>query len=375
MTQTGREDGRSNTRLERYLVDYAFREGHQNVAELISKTYNIEEYVDASLWKELHAIQHALESATPSAAAALQWCKENSQALKKAKSTLELSLRLQEFVELCRVSSHPEALEYFQKWLQPYLTVATSTPVPNDTADWDAQTLAWMRDTIIATAGLLTYSPRTRIGKYQKMYEPSRWFTLSTYFRTVYLSLLSLPPLPLLSLALSAGLACLKTTSCLPARQSTASHSTSPTSHLHPPSRRTPDLLDLIAAPSPSSTATVFPSSPLSHSHHEPPLPPSLPPSLESLVMHPQRSCPLCYSPLSQLADEVPRGHWATSSIVCGISGKVIAGGEELRVLPNGRVYSREALKRMAERYGGRVVCPKTGEEFEEREGRKVFIS
>lgn len=46
-------------------------------------------------------------------------------------------------------------------------------------------------------------------------------------------------------------------------------------------------------------------------------------------------------------------------------------------VLPNGRVYSKEGLELLVSQNekDGMVRCPRTGDEFEFSEAKKVFIS
>ena len=56
-----------------------------------------------------------------SATAALAWASENRARLKKAKSRLEFDLRLQEFVEMARKGSLPEALAYARKFFPAFV--------------------------------------------------------------------------------------------------------------------------------------------------------------------------------------------------------------------------------------------------------------
>jgi macrophage erythroblast attacher len=62
----------------------------------------------------------------------------------------------------------------------------------------------------------------------QELYSPSRWTTLANLFMQTHNNLLALPPVPLLHIALSAGLSSLKTPSCHSSHAS--SSSISPTS-------------------------------------------------------------------------------------------------------------------------------------------------
>lgn len=85
-----------------------------------------------------------------------------------------------------------------------------------------------------------------------------------------------------------------------------------------------------------------------------------LPPAMEG---SPSAECPICSSPLGQLAPEVPYSHHVNSTIVCGISGKVVEGdggeGGQLvamvsKLTGEARVYSREVSRRS--RFGPRTL-------------------
>jgi macrophage erythroblast attacher len=91
----------SRTRLSRLLVDYLLRSGYTESAAHLAKSKNIEELVDVDAFVSAHKIESSLcEGKT--VVLALNWCKENGQALKKLGVNLEFELRLQQFIELVR---------------------------------------------------------------------------------------------------------------------------------------------------------------------------------------------------------------------------------------------------------------------------------
>lgn len=74
-------------------------------------------------------------------------------------------------------------------------------------------------------------------------------------------------------------------------------------------------------------------------------------PPVHPLEGNPSAECPICSSPLGQLAPEVPYSHHVNSTIVCSISGKVVEGdgGEggqlvalQSRMTGEARVYSKD---------------------------------
>jgi macrophage erythroblast attacher len=141
------------------------------------------------------------------------------------------------------------------------------------------------------------------------MYSHDRWNFLSDLFIRTHHELLSLPPRPLLHIALSAGLSALKTPSCHSAYASSTSNPLSTTSSV----------------------------------------------------------CPICSTELNELARHVPYAHHTKSAVE---SDPVI--------LPNGRMYGRERLLEMSRKVGfvaeGMVKDPTTGDIFDERDMKKVYI-
>ena len=75
------------------------------------------------------------------------------------------------------------------------------------------------------------------------------------------------------------------------------------------------------------------------------------------------------------MAKEVPWSHHVNSTIVCSISGKIMDEDNPPMCLPNGYVYSKEALEEMATQRNGIVTCPRTGDQCDFSALRKVFIS
>ncbi|KAA8625894.1 CLTH multi-domain protein [Pyrenophora tritici-repentis] len=63
-------------------------------------------------------------------------------------------------------------------------------------------------------AGLLAYKPCDGVEPYHTLYSPTRWSHLADLFLQTHHTLYSLPPRPLLHIALSAGLSALKTPAC-----------------------------------------------------------------------------------------------------------------------------------------------------------------
>ncbi|KAJ7664299.1 CTLH/CRA C-terminal to lish motif domain-containing protein [Mycena rosella] len=182
----------ADTRLDRWLVDWALRNGKEKTARMIAKEKHIETLVDIDLFSDIKRIEGAL--ARHSCTEALAWCSENKSALRKMKSTLEFDLRLQEYIELIRAYKFQEAIEYSKKHL----------------VSWQETHL----EQIHLAVALLAFPPSTACVRYKRLYDISRWTALVQSFRQAIYSLNTLPAEPLLHLSLYAGLASLKLPAC-----------------------------------------------------------------------------------------------------------------------------------------------------------------
>ncbi|KAJ2084245.1 GID complex subunit containing RING finger motif [Coemansia sp. RSA 988] len=157
---------------------------------------------------------------------------------------------------------------------------------------------------------LLAFSPDTRCPPYKSMFDETRWSQLALEFRSVIFQLFNLPAQPLLHLLLQTGLSALKTPACI---------SDDSTEH--------------------------------------------------------NRNCPVCQiETLGRLAKDLPLSHHVHSNLVCRITGERMNEDNPPMRLPNGYVYSFNALTDMA-KLGDRVKCPRTGQAFAFADAKKLFIS
>ncbi|KAK0449742.1 CTLH/CRA C-terminal to lish motif domain-containing protein [Desarmillaria tabescens] len=291
----------TSTQLDRWLVDWALRTGKPSTARSIAQSRGIETLVDIDLFMDMHRIESALSEHR--CTEALAWCSENKAALRKMKNTLEFDLRLQEYIEMCRRRESQDAIAYMRKYLVP----------------WQETHL----QSIMQAANLLAFRPGTTCGVYKRLYDLSRWTTLTASFRSSVYALNAFPTEPILYLALYAGLAALKLPAC-------SNHDTRnvdcPVCDVGWGGRdRSGDAREGLG--------------------------------------------------LGRLAKEVPMSHHANSVIVCRISGKIMDEDNGPMAFPDGHVYSREALEDMAARNNGIVTCPRCGTSCEFTALRKVFIS
>jgi len=89
----------------------------------------------------------------------------------------------------------------------------------------------------------------------------------------------------------------------------------------------------------------------------------------------PINSCPVCMYP--SLSDTLPYAHHETSRLICPHTRKIMDANNPPMVLPNGQVYSEEALSKLIISSKPEIIikCPKTGETYLIGQIRKCFIS
>lgn len=290
-------EGWSRTRLDRLLTDYLLRQGYVDSARALAKERGIELLADVDTFEQMNRIRKCLLNG--SLQEALAWCTagDTKKELRKMDSNLEFMLRYQQYIEILRGSARAEeALVHARKHLFPYREI--------------------YHKEVMNACGLLAVNPDAieRVEAYREIYSPERWQMLADLFTTTHNTLLSIPSIPLLHIALSSGLSALKTPAC---------HS------IHPNSAAAP-------------------------SHHT-----SL--SLATSV------CPICSTELNELARNVPHALHSKSHVE-----------PDLLLLPNGRAYGRERLEECAKKANlekGRVKDLRTGEVYKMDQLKKVYIS
>ncbi|KYQ90022.1 lissencephaly type-1-like protein [Tieghemostelium lacteum] len=85
-------------------------------------------------------------------------------------------------------------------------------------------------------------------------------------------------------------------------------------------------------------------------------------------------NCPLCNEQFHTLAEPLPVSLKSHSSLVCRITGEIMNEDNYPMVLPNGNVYSKNALTEMKEKTN-KITDPRTQEEFKFEDLRRAYIS
>jgi len=180
-------------RLDLMLVDYLLRRDNCGAAAaLVARLPGRAgpQLTEAALFGSVRPIVAAL-SDLRDCGPALAWCAENRARLKRLKSKLEFKLRVQEFLELVRRQERLEAVQYARTHLAP----------------WASQLMPELQHAFAA----LVFAKNPSSKPYADLFDEGAWAKLTQLFLQDFYRMHSLPPSPLLSVHLQAGLSVLKT--------------------------------------------------------------------------------------------------------------------------------------------------------------------
>eukprot|EP00731_Ephydatia_muelleri_P020393 Em0013g120a len=178
-------------RVDRMLVDHFLREGHYGAAIKLAESSKLENLVDIDIFLACQKVEEALRAHNTEPC--LSWCYDNRSKLRRMKSNLEFTVRLQDFVELVKQGKRSEAVRYARKNL--------STSVE------DIKELQ-------TAMGLVAFPVTVPLERYQRLLSETRWEDLIKQFRQENFSLYQLSTHSTFSVALQAGLSALKTPQC-----------------------------------------------------------------------------------------------------------------------------------------------------------------
>jgi macrophage erythroblast attacher len=179
-------------RLDRMLVDHFLRSGYYDSAINLALHSQIENLTNIDLFLVSRQVEDSLTN--HETYRCLSWCHDNKSKLRKIKSTLEVKLRQQEFIELVRKDRRIDAVKHARKHFNSLE---------------DGQNIDLQR-----VMGLLAFRPDTQIEPYKSLFDESRWNSLIDQFRSDNFKLYQLSATSVFSVALQAGLSSLKTPHC-----------------------------------------------------------------------------------------------------------------------------------------------------------------
>ncbi|XP_063046404.1 E3 ubiquitin-protein transferase MAEA isoform X1 [Engraulis encrasicolus] len=193
-------------RMDRMMVEHLLRCGYYNTAVKLARQSGIEDLVNIEMFLTAKEVEESLER--QETGTCLAWCHDNKSRLRKMKSCLEFSLRIQEFIELIRQNKRMDAVRHARKHF--------------------SQAEGGQLDEVRQVMGMLAFPSDTHISPYkvylQKMaatdccekdlLDPARWKMLIQQFRYDNYRLHQLGNNSVFTITLQAGLSAIKTPQC-----------------------------------------------------------------------------------------------------------------------------------------------------------------
>lgn len=353
--------------------------------------------MDYDLHLECRSILNDLKSHNLSTA--ITWCIENGSRLRRLQSQFEFKVRLQAFLELVRSDCKIEAIQYAQSHL---------TPLSMQYEDVEIQKR--MMEAIQEAMVTLAYKTPSHCttDTYAKLFSEDRWEMLQQDFRNTFCEVYGIHNPSSLWIALYAGLSSLNTRMCRRTRDAaqtvkgtsseivqsdetkienrSESNENKRQNESQSPQKNKKTKLIKLPKIQVASNCTHHSAGEIKNEDHctTPPL------------------CPTCSDIGSQLVEGLPFAHHPHSRLVCRITETVMDHSNPPFVLPNGHVYSRQAIDRLAKdahvrdkvsgsnlnsantietdhsktplRNDGIIICPQTQESYSVADVKPVYI-
>lgn len=188
----GSVDQWKRIRLDRLVIEHLLRMGYYETAEELAARSDVRHLTNLEIFQTSREVEDDL--ANHSTTKCVHWCIDNKSKLRKINSTIEFSLRVQEFIELVRQDQRFEAVKHSRRYFPAYKETQL--------------------DEICHVMGLLGYSADADNEYCKKYMDPRRWDQLVLDFRHENYRLFQLSNTSVFSAAVQAGLSALKTPQC-----------------------------------------------------------------------------------------------------------------------------------------------------------------
>jgi hypothetical protein len=272
---------------------------------------------------------------------AVQWCVEHRWALKRLNSTLEVDLRLQQFLRFVQQGDAIGAVSFARKHLAIHAT--THGKVQRGMGS-------------LAFLGL-------DLGKtpYRDLIGQEGWRNVTDTFRTQIFQVLGLKEeLSPLRIGVRAGLSVLITPFCTVKRKSNR--------HIDGEDNDDTTMMEdvIVSGGGSNTTSATTTTNPSSTTNTN---------TISSSILQRGEGCPCCDPILSPLASTLPHVKRERSILTCRLSRNRMES--DIAVLPNGQAFSRGELERLVIRgtpRGDVIKCPITGEEFLWKDVRRAYV-
>lgn len=188
----GTVDQWKRIRIDRLVIEHLLRMGYYQTAEELATRTEVRHLTNVDIFQTSREVEEDL--ANHSTTKCVLWCIDNKSKLRKINSTIEFSLRVQEFVELVRQNQRLEAVKHSRRYFPAYEKTQLTE--------------------ICHVMALLAYPTDSEMEPCKKYMDPKRWEQLVLDFRHENYRLFQLSNTSVFSAAIQAGLSALKTPQC-----------------------------------------------------------------------------------------------------------------------------------------------------------------
>jgi len=331
---------------------------------------------------------------------ALRWCTKYASRLRRLNSPFEFHLRIQDAVELVRKRNYLEAISYAQKHLTP-LAMQYQSPEEKEQAIHQVQS-------VMAALAFPAESSLIESNPYSTLFDEEKWHELAQEFFTTHHHVFSMHIPSSLHIIIQAGMAVLNTRTCrrIRARKSELklqnhvfikssdkekntssipkdtdqSLSANITEHIHGEDSHSEDES---SDASDNNEISVSSSRRSRQSRKKQKISFDFNDKIKSIMdvdnmewnelVRIGRSCPMCSSKGSQLCTKLPVSHHVRSRLICRVTKKVMDENNPPQILPNGIVYSKDAIDKLPSR-DGLIQCIVTGKQYRVSDIQPLFI-
>lgn len=331
-------------RLCRIIIDYCARNGYMNTMESIishppykcmNELCDIEQYIQIHRIKQNIIAKHDCTSA-------LLWCGEYRSRLNKYNIDIEYELHLYEFIHMIQQSHKDTSKQYIIQYGRKYFgsTYINETTDNNGTLIQQISNKRKIVGEIVALLLFHNYNDSSNHTiqldtipawhKYKYYCSDERWHELADKLNHAYLTINGFSGLSLINMMLYSGM-----------------------SALHTPYCEKYNTFDTIKSNDKSNaTSTIH-----------------------------NRNCPTCTSSMNQLSNSNSTLYtiqYNNSKLICSGTGIVLDDKYQAFVLPNGRVYCKQAINAMTV-YDhtddiSKVICPHTKHIYNKSDVRPAYV-
>mmetsp|Transcript_13100 Transcript_13100/g.21215 ORF Transcript_13100/g.21215 Transcript_13100/m.21215 type:complete len:483 (-) Transcript_13100:528-1976(-) len=374
------------------IADHMVRRGYSKSAQSFAREKGLCDLVDSIVFQKVYEIALDLKE-NRNIEPALEWCSQNKSRLRRINSSLEFELRRFGFLQLVQKSDTIRAVQYAKKYLSPYASVhlqeiqrtmaslafagdgaaeikiKQSDGLEKDKSECvtDESQLKRRKVESSPSAGNSENDDVSLSSDTNTLLSEAAWDKLCNLFEEDSNRVLSLEQQTTLEVMVKAGLSVLRTPSC---------------SHIfseYQTGKRGPKYVSIQMwqqyiglkpkedMPGKSKDDQNADSDLEMGDDHE---------SIRVLWEPRTLDCPCCSESLGKVAAMLPISNRMHSSIVCRLSANVMNHDNPPMVLPNGQVFSLEALEKMSEEdQSSKITCPITGDRFQMDQLKRVFIT